>query len=127
MFIASLLKWWYSAGYIRCAKGWMTRLESALDYFSIDLLLKTMFSLFRQDGAVGSGGALNIRIRRFFERLVSRLIGACIRSIVLIIGLLVITILAITSLFSLIVWAVIPVFPFIGVIITLSGWVPWHL
>ena len=51
MFIASLLKWWYSAGYIRCAKGWMTRLESALDYFSIDLLLKTMFSLFRQDGA----------------------------------------------------------------------------
>ena len=88
MFIASLLKWWYSAGYIRCARGWMTRLESALDYFSIDLLLKTMFSLFRQDGAVGSGGALNIRIRRFFERLVSRLIGACIRSIVLIIGLL---------------------------------------
>ena len=101
MFIASLLKWWYSAGYIRCARGWMTYLESALDYFSIDLLLKTMFSLFRQEGAVGS--------------------------IVLIIGLLVITILAITSLFSLIVWAVIPVFPFIGVILTLSGWVPWHL
>ena len=127
MFIAGLLKWWYGAGYVRCAKGCMNRLESAMDYFPVGLLLRTMFSLFRQDGAGGSGGPLNVRMRRFAERLISRFIGAGIRFVVLVIGLVTITIIALFSLVSLITWALVPAIPFVGIILMISGWVPWHL
>lgn len=127
MFIAGLLRWWYSAGYVGCAKGCMVRLESAMDYFSIGLLLRTMFSLFRQDGAGGSGGSISMKMQRFLGRLISRFIGAGVRFVVLVVGLVTITIIAVGSLISLIIWAIVPILPFIGLILTLSGWVPWHI
>lgn len=127
MFIVGLFRWWYGAGFLQCARGCMMRLESALDYFSIDLLLKTMFSLFRQDGAGGVDGPLSVKIRRFFERLISRFIGAGVRFTVLIIGLFVIAGLALGSVIVLVCWGLLPLVPFAGFIMMLSGWVPWHL
>lgn len=127
MFIVGLFRWWYGAGFLQCARSCMTQLELALDYFSIDLLLKTMFSLFRQDGAGDFDGPLSAKIRRFFERLISRFIGAGVRCIVLVIGLLVIAGLALGSVVVLLCWGLMPLVPFVGFIMMLSGWAPWHL
>lgn len=126
MFIVGLLRWWYSGGYIRRAHLCMMRLESTMDYFSIGLLLKTMFALFRQDGAGRVDGSLGARMRHFLEQLISRFIGACVRSVVLVVGLFVIALLAIFSLIILLAWGLVPVVPVIGFIMMLAGWIPWQ-
>ncbi|MDO4684397.1 MAG: hypothetical protein Q4B06_01685 [Candidatus Saccharibacteria bacterium] len=126
MFIVGLLRWWYGDGYLRRARLCMLRLESAMDYFSIGLLLKTMFALFRQDGAGRVDGSLGLKLRMFAERLISRFIGACVRSVVLVVGLLVITLMALVSVVILLAWGIMPFVPVIGCILAISGWVPWQ-
>lgn len=121
MFIASLFRWWYLAGWKRHAGIAMARLESALDYFSPGLLITTMFSLFRQDGAGQVEGPLEVKFQAFLGRLISRIIGAAIRSIVLVIGLVVITLIAVGSSVWLMMWAVMPLFPIIGFILYVAG------
>lgn len=102
------------------------RLSSTMDFFSIGLLVRTMFSLFRQDGAGSVNGPLSVKIQAMFGRLISRFIGALIRSVVLVIGLFVITFQAITGGLVLAVWAFVPMFPLVGFVLMVSGWMPWR-
>ncbi|NLA43132.1 hypothetical protein GX865_03190 [Candidatus Saccharibacteria bacterium] len=104
----------------------MERLASTMDYFSIDLLLKTMFSLFRQDGAGRVDGPLGLKIRAFFDRLISRILGAIIRSTVLILGLVVIFVQVVLSTIVLLFWGAVPFMPVLGTVVALTGWTPWQ-
>ena len=126
MFIVGLLRWWYTEGWRQRAQMVMTRLEGTMDYFSVGLLLRTMFSLFRQDGAGHVDGPLADKINAFFGRLISRCLGATIRSFVLIVGLVVITAQALLGLVVLVLWLGVPLFPFVGVLLSAIGWVPWQ-
>lgn len=125
MFIVGLLRWWYTRGWRSRVQLVMDRIDATMDYFSIGLLAKTMFALFRQDGAGKVDGPLSVKINAFFGRLVSRLIGAMIRSTVLVIGLFAITFHALLGLSVLAVWAVVPIFPIMGFLLMASGWLPW--
>lgn len=124
MFIVGLFKWWYTLGWMQRARLIMERLDRTMDYFSIGLLVKTMFSLFRQDGAGRVNGSLGDKVQAFFGRLISRGIGAIIRSAVLVVGLFVITFQALTGLAILILWLVVPFLPIAGFVMMLTGWVP---
>lgn len=126
MFVVALLKWWYFNGWKQRATLVMERLAATMDYFSIDLLLKTMFALFRQDGAGRVDGPLAIKMRAFFDRLVSRILGAIIRSCVLLVGVLVIVLQVVMSTIVLVLWGVVPMLPIIGAVVTLTGWTPWQ-
>lgn len=126
MFIAGMLLWWYGQGWRDAAVrvGW--RLMNLEDYFSIDLLLKTFFSPFRQISAGKVQGALGVQMRAFFDRLISRLIGAMIRLFVMIIGLLALAIYAVIGAVILVIWAVIPLLPIAGIVLFVAGWLPWN-
>lgn len=126
MFIASLFKWWYFDGWRGHAEIAMARLESALDYFSPLLLITTLFSLFRQDGAGRVDGPLEVKFQAFLGRLISRVLGAFIRSIVLVIGLVVIAALAVFSALWLMFWAFIPFLPIVGFILYLAEVSLWQ-
>lgn len=104
----------------------MERLDATMDFFSIGLLAKTMFSLFRQDGAGSVDGPLSVKVNAFFGRLISRVLGAMIRFTVLVVGLFTITFHALGGLFVLLLWAFVPLFPIIGFIVMTSGWIPWQ-
>lgn len=78
MFIVGLLSWWYGAGWVAEAKRVRERIASTADYFSIDLLVKTLFSPFRQISAGKVNGPLGVKWRAFVDRLISRCIGALI-------------------------------------------------
>lgn len=121
-----LLKWWYTEGWKQRARLVMTRLDSTMDFFSIGLLVRTMFALFRQDGAGRVDGPLSVKMNAFFGRLISRVIGAMIRSGVLVVGLLVITTQALGGLLVLLLWLGVPLLPFIGITLGVGGWVPWQ-
>lgn len=126
MFIVGLLRWWYSAGWTRRGQMVMDGLHRTTDYFSIGLLLRTMFSLFRQDGAGSVDGPLTAKLEAFGGALISRFIGAGIRTIVLIMGCLTIIVRSLVGALLLILWLFVPIAPIIGFIVMMTGWIPWQ-
>lgn len=97
---------------------------ATLDYFSIDLLLKTLFAPFRQISAGRVRGPVDVQIRAFFDQLISRLIGGFVRSILIIVGSLSLVFTAVIGGFVLVAWAFLPLLPVVGIILAMTGWTP---
>lgn len=122
LLVTSLLKWWYSDGWRQRAKIVSNRLDGTIDYFSVDLLLKTLFSPYRQISAGKVDGPLGMQMRAVIDKLVSRVIGAFIRLILLIIGGIVIGVQVILGLLILAGWVLVPLLPIVGIVLMLTGW-----
>lgn len=126
MFIVGLLRWWYTIGWSQRARMVLARLDKTMDFFSIGLLLRTMFSLFRQDGAGSVDGPLSIKFQAFLGRVISRVIGAVVRTVVLLVGVITIALQAILGVLVLSLWAAVPAMPVVGFVFMVGGWVPWQ-
>ena len=120
--VISMLRWWYTDGWRARAHLIANRLEGTIDYFSFDLLLKTLFSPFRQISAGKVDGPLGVQFQAFLEKLISRVIGAVVRTLILVVGGFVMVAQILFSLIILIGWFVVPTFPFVGVVLTVYGW-----
>lgn len=102
------------------------RFLNLYDLFSFDLLVSTLFSPYRQISAGRVEGSLEVQFRAFLDRLISRMIGAMIRTVVLISGVLCLLIVAIFSVCELLIWAFLPIAPLIGLVLAVVGWMPWR-
>ena len=127
MFILGILSWWYGAGWRQRAAMLREKIMSTMDYFSIDLLAKTLFSPFRQISAGKVQGPLGVQMRAFADRVISRVIGGMIRTFMIIIGTAAIVLYSVIGGIFVILWAVIPLLPIVGIVLFISGWVPWTL
>ena len=125
MLMWAFLSWWYGAGYKQRAELIMQRLEGTLDYFSIGLLLKTLFSPFRQISAGSVRGPIAVQIRAFFDQLISRIIGAIVRVIMIVVGMVTLVLGVVIGMCVLVAWAVVPVVPIVGIALWVAGWMPW--
>jgi hypothetical protein len=123
--IGALLGWWYGAGWQLQAKDVLRRFDELSDNFSIGLLFRTLFSPFRQISAGSVSGPLGVQMRAWLDRLISRFIGALIRSAVIIAGLISMVIFGVVNVLILIFWPFIPLLPLVGILLAISGWVPW--
>jgi len=126
MVIAAFFTWWYGRGWRERIAMLRERIGSTMDYFSIGLLARTFFSPFRQISAGKVQGPLGVQMRAFFDRLISRIIGAGVRSVVMVVGLVAIFLHIITGALLAIMWAFVPFVPVIGVVLWISGWMPWN-
>lgn len=124
MYLVGLLSWWYGAGWRQRSVLVKGRLTTTLDYFSLGLLLKTFFSPFRQISAGKVNGSLETQFRAFIDRLISRAIGAMVRSAVLVVGVAFIIVHALWGALTLVFWLLIPLFPLIGIVVFFLGWTP---
>lgn len=124
MFIVGLFSWWYSAGWALQARRVRERIAVAADYFSIGLLAKALFSPFRQISAGRVDGSLGIKWRAFVDRLISRCIGAIVRTAMIVIGIVWITIVVCIGVVTLAAWLAVPVLPIVGFVMMMIGWVP---
>ncbi len=127
MAIVGILLWWYTDGWKQTLRSSGARLRSLLDYFSIDILLRTLFSPFRQIAASGVDGPIGLKLRAFGDRLVSRLVGAVVRTIVMLVGITTILLMFVWSVISAVLWGILPLLPIIGLILMLIGWIPWKI
>jgi len=125
MFIVGIVTWWYGAGWGRQARSYVDRIKSVEDYFSIDLLLKTLFSPYRQISAGRVDGSLNVQMHAFFDRLISRMIGAMIRLVMIIVGGMAIVLYGLLGVVLLVIWGIVPLLPIVGLVLAIVGWVPW--
>jgi hypothetical protein len=125
MLIVGILSWWYGEGWKQRVVMQREKLASTMDYFSIDLLLRTFFSPFRQISAGKVNGPIGVQLRAFSDRLISRVIGAMVRLFMIVIGTLAIIMYIVIGAAWLIVWAFVPFLPIIGAVLFLAGWMPW--
>lgn len=122
MLLAGFLSWWYGAGWRLGAQHALHRLGRTAEFFSMALLVRTLFSPFRQISAGSVRGGLDVQVRAFVDRLVSRFVGFFVRTGVLFAGLVAVTASALFWLLWLLLWPFIPVMPVIMVVLGISGW-----
>ena len=111
------LKWHY----LEISKGilaaWQNYLKFYLNYYSIPLLLKTLFSPWRNyRWVINNNFVIQERIEVFVSNLISRLIGAMMRIFLIVFGFLIeITVIAI-GLILFLFWLFLPLIMLIGFI-----------
>ena len=124
MFIVGIFSWWYGKGFIRRIQIIKNHLVVLTDFFSIKLLLSTLFAPFRQISANVVGTSLAEKMRAVFDKLLSRIIGAVVRTFLIIIGLIAIFFQILLGAVILVFWFIIPILPIIGLVVMTTGWIP---
>lgn len=125
MFIVGLLQWWYGAGWRGCMARAGERLLATADFFSIDLLLTSLFAPFRQIAVGKVQGSLEVQFRAFIDLLMSRLIGAMVRTFLIVAGSVSLAVVVLSSLLLIVGWLVVPLLPLLGLGATVTGYMPW--
>lgn len=118
MLTVSMMQWWYTRGWKLTSSKLSNRLKNAADFFSIGLLVGNLFAPFRQISASetsASGQWLSV----FFDKLLSRVIGALVRFLLLIVGIVTIILQAVSGVLLVVVWPLIPLVPVACVVLTL--------
>jgi len=115
MLILSFFSWWYAAGWGQLGRRALTRIAGVLEFFSVGLLLKSLFAPFRQISVGKVQGSLDRKMRAWADLQISRAIGAMVRLVVIMFGLLAMVMMVIVSVALLILW---PLVPFVPIIVT---------
>ena len=125
MFLVGIFQWWYGNGLLQYIRQSFLGVLRTADFFSVGLLLKTLFNPFRQISAAPVGGDLSVQLSAFFDKMFSRVIGAVVRSMVIIIGILMILLRFLWMIEGVIMWLALPLMPFIGIILWQMGVSVW--
>ena len=125
MFLVGIFQWWYSNGLLQYIRQSFLGVLRTADFFSVGLLLKTLFNPSRQISAAPVGGDLSVQLSAFFDKMFSRVIGAVVRSMVIIIGILMILLRFLWMIVGIIMWLALPLMPFIGIILWQLGVSVW--
>jgi len=98
-------------------KAWKNFLLFNLNYFSISLLVKTFFSHWRRyKWFYGKGFDIGRYLEVLFSNLISRVLGAIIRSFLLLIGLMVEIFIILAGLIVFAGWLIMPALLIAGLI-----------
>ena len=126
MFIVGFLGWWYSAGWRNCLLRIGERIMRIFDFFSLDLLIKTWLSPFRQIDTGRAGRGISEQLRNLVDSLISRAIGGVVRSITIVVGTVVLVFTLVTGVAEGILWLLIPLVPVICIMLFAVGWIPYE-
>lgn len=124
MFLVGMLTWWYGDGWRQRMALFRDRIARSSDYFSLGLLITTFFAPYRQISAGSVSGPVALQLRAFFDKTISRVIGAIIRLFVLLFGCAVIALQALFGAVVIVSWMLIPFLPIVGMIVAILGWTP---
>ena len=98
-------------------KAWKNYLKFNLNYFSIPLLLKTLFSPWRRyKVTTGKGFDIGRFFEALFSNLIFRLLGIILRSVLIFAGLLVEIFIIFAGIIIFLGWLVLPVLLIWGLI-----------
>lgn len=99
------------------ALSWFDFLKFNLNYWSIPTLLKTYFSYWhRYSYSYGKGFDIKKYFEAVFFNIISRVIGAIVRTFYIIIGLIIESFIIVIGFLVLLLWLTLPVFLILGFI-----------
>ena len=110
MAIAYMLGWWYGQGWGWLLKNVETGLKRVEETFSVPILLKTWFSPWKQ---IQTPASLHHFFQSLIDNSISRIIGAIIRTFVLLAALILLLVIVLGGLAMLILWPFFPLLIFI--------------
>lgn len=121
MFLVGIFQWWYGDGLLRYIRQSFLGVLRTADFFSVGLLLQTLFNPFRQISAAPVGGAISVQLSAFFDKLFSRAVGTVVRSGVIIVGILMIVLRFLWMVLGVLLWLTLPIFPIISIVLWQMG------
>ena len=122
MLMVGFLQWWYTRGWARFMEGFLNRLRGLTDFFSLGLLVKTFFSPFRQISAYGDDNAsLQQQFAQFWDKMLSRIIGAVVRFLIIIGGIVTLFVVTTVGFVLTLAWPLMPLMPIAGVVLSIMG------
>lgn len=116
MHVWALVRWWYGAGWTDQLDSTRLHMRKINDFFSVTLLARNIFQPFRQISAGSVRGGLDVQMRAWLDRLISRMIGAFVRLFMIIAGVVWLCVSVLGLGLWLLVWPVVPILPVIGLI-----------
>lgn len=94
-------------------KAWRNFLLFNLNFFSFFLLLKTFFSPWHQyTWAYPRGLDIPLHLEAFFSNLISRILGAILRTVIIVIGIVLEILILIFGFLIFLGWFILPAFLF---------------
>ena len=121
MLLATFFAWWYGVGWMTLVQKVSGRITGVLSFFSVGQLATSLFAPFRQISAGKVQGPLGIILRAWVDRLFSRGIGAVVRTLLILTGLLSAAVYGALGLLMIILWPALPAMPLIGLVLMISG------
>jgi len=97
-------------------KNWINYLRFGLNYFSVGLILKTLFSPWRNyKWFYPKGFDFGKYFEVAFSNLISRVVGFFPRSILIVVGIVFEVFILFAGFFVFIIWFILPVFLILGI------------
>ena len=122
MIIALSLRWWYSAGFRWVwQRALLQRIQACFEFFSTPVLIKTWLAPFKQTTSGGKRSSIDAKIQASIDNLVSRMIGALARTVLIISAFICVCIVIVTGLIGIVLWPFIPVMPIIAISLAMGS------
>ena len=107
--VLAFFVWWFKETPAKIIYIGQKTVGRAFEFFSITLLLKSLFSPWKRDETDTSNMALEDKVKVLMMNLVSRLVGAVVRSGTILVGLLIISATFLASLAAVIGFILLPI------------------
>jgi len=117
MLALEFFTWWYSQGWLRRWQGIGHHISKTTQVFSIPTLLRTLFEPWRRIISY-PGAGLGNHFRAMIDNLFSRLVGLCVRILVIIFAGLMLLFIALAGVILALLW---PFLPFVVVGLVIKG------
>ncbi|MDQ5913680.1 MAG: hypothetical protein QG623_299 [Patescibacteria group bacterium] len=119
MFVSDILGWWYGAGFKDLIARFKTLFEGTVDFFSIDILAKSLFQPFRQT-------LTDVHYKRTLgqkigDAVVSRSVGFITRFFIILIGGLLMIFELLAFGLILLLWPFVPFSPALFIMMAVLG------
>lgn len=107
--IPNFFEWWLVDEPINLWGITIKITRRVLVFFSIPVLIKTLFAPWKRDIHSAVNSSLDMIVRVLIDNLVSRLVGLVIRTITIIIGLIITSLTFVGGIIFLLFWFLLPV------------------
>lgn len=118
MLVLHLLGWWYSRGWAWILEMINTRLKDISESFSVGILMRTLFSPWKQ---IQSPSSFQNFLQSKVDNFISRFIGATVR-LGMLLGALISTIgVLMFGILAVILWPILPFLVFVLPVLSFAG------
>jgi hypothetical protein len=120
MLALEFFTWWYGRGWRQLIKNMQRRISKTSSMFSVPILLRTLFSPWKRI-ITYPGSSLDAKLRAFSDNMVSRLVGFCVRLLVLFTAGIMLFIVGAVALIEIAVWPVLPLLVIVTLVKGITG------
>jgi ABC-type multidrug transport system fused ATPase/permease subunit len=101
--------WYYSAAFRDMFALWLNGMWFIVHFFSIPLLLRTLFAPWRRITDTYRRGSIEDLMETFVMNTMTRIFGAVVRSVIIFIGVVCLLVGSVALILSVLLWVALPV------------------